>query len=170
MKKSLVLFFIVSFCFGFAGTASALGVEIIPESGEVYSYGYVDGDTPEITYDGNYRGEDANITSIDGFAVAKVAITNDDWNSSSQVDYISVTFNDKNDKNDKNEKFTVYSVKNVPIYIVNKLARNPNADVIAWSVSAASGPAIVPTPAPAAVWLLGTGLLGFIGIRRKMKK
>jgi hypothetical protein len=158
MKKSLILFFIVSFYLGLAGTASALPVENTLT--EVYSYGYEE--------TGHYTGDDRGINSIDEHDVYRVSITYDDdkdtWIVPPNVDYITVRYGEGN-------SFFVYDVDYVPEHVTNFLVNykgNVHLVVNGWITATPATSA--PVPVPAAVWLLGTGLLGLFSVRRKTKK
>jgi hypothetical protein len=53
----------------------------------------------------------------------------------------------------------------MPTLIIDGKEKTPGMSHLSlWTVSPSN------VPAPAAVWLLGTGLVGLIGVRRKMKK
>jgi hypothetical protein len=62
---------------------------------------------------------------------------------------------------------TAYEVKGIKIYV------NTDHDMGAWEEIDAvrlTGATSAPVPVPAAVWLLGSGLVGIIGMRRRFKK
>ncbi|MGO9136293.1 MAG: VPLPA-CTERM sorting domain-containing protein [Syntrophales bacterium] len=57
-----------------------------------------------------------------------------------------------------NSYFTIVLDNNCPTLYIDSATLTLNA------------PNVVPTPIPAAVWLLGTGLVGLVGLRRKFQK
>ncbi|TWJ16692.1 VPLPA-CTERM sorting domain-containing protein [Geobacter argillaceus] len=69
-------------------------------------------------------------------------------------------------------KSTIYSFTNFgrnPVTGTSALALTTNFDTVTGIGSTSIAPAATPTPIPAAAYLLGSGLLGLVGIRRKQK-
>lgn len=177
MKKSLLLLSLVVFCFGAAGIVIA---GEFPD--DVFSKGY---GAPPGT--GIYIGNDTKIENIDNNAVTMVGKVDIDEPSESfggftstsgklgtwtapagvNVDYISIK---------AGTGFIVYDVHSKTYLasgtnwwstsgLVNNGGKQPNLSHISfWSKTQ------TPVPAPTALWLLGTGLAGLVGVRRKMKK
>jgi hypothetical protein len=57
-----------------------------------------------------------------------------------------------------------------PITSVAFTEQGYGMDIISFELGTANPPVTAPVPIPAAVWLLGTGLVGLVGIRRRLKK
>jgi hypothetical protein len=166
MKKFIVLFFVAAFCFGLAGTASAITIRVPVSTGTAIT-GNDNGSVSSI--DGNevvYIGGSGQINSevvVDGSGTSGTwEYTGSDYT----VEYIAI----------KAGKFTVYYATDgnsgewntEDIWVGRKKPHHPNLSHISLYGSTLSAERTIPVPIPAAAWLLGTGLVGIIGIRRKM--
>lgn len=182
MKRLFVIMIVGVLLLGLSGAANA-------DSFPVFSRGFNDGTT---IYDGEYSGNDNGITSIDGLVVGsglyflgKVEFPNTidienpgnglevfydagnksgTWTSSKfTVDFITIKAGDG---------FVVYNV-NSPEYI-SEYGSN------GWSTALLGGKEVShisfwgknnsAVPVPAAVWLFGSGIVGLVGVRRKIRK
>jgi hypothetical protein len=177
MRKSLFTLMAIVFCFAIANTGFA---GLFPS--DVFSNGY---DLPPLQ-SGIYDGNDTGIKTIDGLGVTMIGKYGVD-DHSEDFGGFSISgpgktgewFNPNNLKVDyitfkAGTQFIVYDV-NSQTYsngdgqwwstagLLNDGGKQPDLSHITfWSKT--------PVPVPAAVWLLGTGLAGLVGIRRKMKK
>ncbi len=175
MKKIILPVLMAFILLGFAGTASALNVDPPKDLGNnplhVFSYDMPSG----LPDNGLYEGNDAKIQTIDGKAVFKV-FKYTPTVSGLSAGSLSGIFK---------WPYEFYSVKFGNYFFVFKGADNPFGDD-KWEVPyvwVPQGQSYVwkdyglshisgynPVPVPAAVWLLGAGLVALAGVRKKMNK
>jgi hypothetical protein len=161
MKKILVLFIMAAFCFGLSGTAGAIPIQGSVSTGIVYigndngSVTSIDGN--DVVYIGGSGHNNSEVVVNGSGTSGTWEYTGSDYN----VEYIAI----------KAGPYTVYYATDgnsgewntFDIWVGRKKPHNPNLSHISLYGSE-------PVPVPAAVWLLGTGLVGLVGARRKMKK
>jgi len=181
MKRLLTFLLFIAIVAGLAGTASAGRIKE-PWSFPVLSAGYTSGWSG--VYSGNDTG-DKGITSINSLVVDK------DIELLGKIDYpankdggLSVTYNNNHTAGTWSASpgfivqfITIKAGNQFVVYDVNSPTYKSQFGANEWSTAALGNKGVshisfwgkmgAPVPAPSAVWLLGTGLIGLIGVRRK---
>jgi hypothetical protein len=187
MKKLIVLFFVVVFCFTFVNTTIAARIVIeVPVGGNVLSSDDLIFPNPEQNWTVRdvtvYQGNTSEIKSINSETIGdtlynvtahstvnaplndlgEYQVNSGTWSSIYAIDYIAVK---------AGNYFVIYDADGLKEgnwstidLLVGQGGQQPNLSHIEFFSSTK------PVPIPAAAWLLGTGLAGLVGIRRKMKK